>query len=408
MPKLDKWFTDIKWTAQEIDVADLKPYDRNPRTITKEAFARLVTRIKEEGFRAPITTDGKGTILAGHQRYRAAKELGYSKLPIMVPDRQLTPEECGQIVVADNVSHGEWDFDILSADFEPIELAEWGVELPDLTQVDPEDIEEDEAPEPPAIPNTVLGDVWILGNHRVMCGDSTSIDAVDKLMNGAKADMLITDPPYNVAYEGKTKEALTIQNDAMNDGDFMQFLTDAFSAADSALKPGGVFYIWHSDSEGYNFRGSCKAVGWKVRQCLIWLKNSMVMGRQDYHWRHEPCLYGWKDGAAHLWNNDRKQTTILEFDRPQRNGEHPTMKPLSLIAYQIGNNSKSNDVVLDLFGGSGSTLIAAEQLDRKCYMMELDPQYVDVIVTRWQNLTGRQAIHAETGEEFNAKNNMVK
>jgi site-specific DNA-methyltransferase (adenine-specific) len=225
---------------------------------------------------------------------------------------------------------------------------------------------------------------------------------VETLMDGAKADMLLTDPPYNVAYEGKTKEAMTIQNDAMGDSDFRQFLRDAFASADAVLKPGGVFYIWHADSEGYNFRGACHDIGWKVRQCLIWLKNTIVMGRQDYHWKHEPCLYGWKEGAAHFWASDRKQSTIIECNKPQRNGEHPTMKPVELMEYQIGNNTKPGQVILDLFGGSGSTLMACEKTGRAARLMEIAPKYVDVIVKRWQDFTGKQAVHAETGELFDA------
>jgi site-specific DNA-methyltransferase (adenine-specific) len=198
----------------------------------------------------------------------------------------------------------------------------------------------------------------------------------------------MTDPPYNVEYVGKTKDALTIQNDKQTDTQFRQFLKDAFSSADMVMKGGAVFYIWHADSEGFNFRGACADVSWKVRQCLIWNKSHMVMGRQDYHWKHEPCLYGWKDGDGHLWNSDRKQVTVLDFERPTKNKEHPTMKPLNLIAYQIGNNTKNDDLVLDLFLGSGSTLIAAQQTGRICHGMELDPRYCDVIIKRYCNLTG--------------------
>ena len=204
--------------------------------------------------------------------------------------------------------------------------------------------------------------------------------------------MLLTDPPYNVNYEGATKEKLTIKNDAMSDTAFRQFLSDAFVVADAYMKAGAVFYIWHADSEGFNFRFACREVGWKVRECLIWNKNAMVLGRQDYQWKHEPCLYGWKDGASHSWYSDRKQTTILDFNKPLRNGEHPTMKPLELIGYQIKNSSKKGDVILDLFGGSGSTLIACEQLNRKCFMMELDEHYCDVIIARWEKLTGKTAV----------------
>jgi site-specific DNA-methyltransferase (adenine-specific) len=214
------------------------------------------------------------------------------------------------------------------------------------------------------------------------------------------ADLLVTDPPYNVAYEGKTQDALTIQNDAMSDGDFRQFLRDCYATADAFMRPGAVFYVWHADLEGLNFRAAATEVGWRVRQCLVWNKNSLVMGRQDYHWKHEPCLYGWKDGAAHYWGSDRTQTTVLDFARPSRNGEHPTMKPVDLIEYQVKNSSKRGDTVLDLFGGSGTTLIACEKTGRTARLMELDPRYCDVIVRRWQDFTGQRATHAETGDPF--------
>ena len=214
-------------------------------------------------------------------------------------------------------------------------------------------------------------------------------------------DMWLTDPPYNVAYEGKTKDALTIKNDSMADDDFRQFLRDCYVAADAVMKQGAAFYIWHADLEGYNFRGAAKDAGWKVRQCLIWKKSTLVMGRQDYHWKHEPCLYGWKDGAGHLWASDRKQTTILEFDKPSRNGEHPTMKPVDLFEYCLLNNTKGGDIVLDSFGGSGTTIIACEKNGRVGYLMELDPKYCDVIINRWQTLTGKEAILESTGDKFN-------
>ena len=253
-------------------------------------------------------------------------------------------------------------------------------------------VDEDQTPEPPAEPKTKPGDIYQLGKHRLMCGDSTSIEALETLCDGQLVDMWLTDPPYNVAYEGKTKDALKIKNDSMADDDFRQFLRDSYVAADSVMKPGAVFYIWHADSEGYNFRGAAKDAGWQVRQCLIWKKQTMVMGRQDYHWKHEPCLYGWKDGAGHLWSADRKQTTILEFDRPSRNGEHPTMKPVALFEYQMLNNTKGGDIVLDSFGGSGTTLIAAEKNGRVARLMELDPKYCDVIVQRWEEFTGKKAV----------------
>lgn len=260
--------------------------------------------------------------------------------------------------------------------------------------------DEDDTPALQTEPVTRVGDVWVLGPHRVMCGDSTSIDDMRKLTADRSVDMWLTDPPYNVAYEGKTKDALKIKNDSMGDGDFRQFLRDAYVTADAVMKPGAVFYIWHADSEGYNFRGAANDAGWKVRQCLIWKKQTMVMGRQDYHWKHEPCLYGWKEGAGHLWAADRKQTTILEFDRPSRNCEHPTMKPVALFEYQMLNNTKGGDLVLDSFGGSGTTVIAAEKNGRHACLMELDPIYVDVIVRRWQAFTGKDATLEGDGRTF--------
>jgi site-specific DNA-methyltransferase (adenine-specific) len=211
-------------------------------------------------------------------------------------------------------------------------------------------------------------------------------------MAGHRANLVVTDPPYNVNYEGSAGK---IKNDNMDSESFRIFLRNAFSSADAVMRNGAVFYIWHADTEGYNFRGACLDVGWKVRECLVWNKNCAVMGRQDYHWKHEPCLYGWKDGASHLWVSDRKQTTVLDFNRTIKNDVHPTMKPIALIAYQIGNNTHEGDVVLDAFGGSGTTIIACEQLNRKCYMCELDPHYVDVIIDRWEAFTGKKAVKIE-------------
>jgi site-specific DNA-methyltransferase (adenine-specific) len=315
-------------------------------------------------------------------------------------------------IIADNklALNAGWDDELLAIEFAELADAGFDALLTGFTQEEidaltPEQIpegltDEDAVPEVQAEPISKLGDVWLLGKHRVMCGDSTSIETVEELMGGGLADQLITDPPYNVAYTGKTKEALKIKNDSMDDESFRLFLRDAFVAADAVMKAGAVFYIWHADLEGYNFRGAVKDAGWTVRQCLIWKKQTLVMGRQDYHWKHEPCLYGWKEGAGHLWATDRKQTTILEFDRPSRSTLHPTMKPVDLIEYQVLNNTKGQDVVLDLFGGGGSTLIACEKTGRHARLMELDPKYADVIVRRWQEFTGKQATHEATGATF--------
>lgn len=398
-----------------IPVADLIPYAANSRTHSDAQVAQIAASIREFGFTNPILVNGENTIIAGHGRLMAARKLGLEEVPAIALEH-LSKAQQKALVIADNqlALNAGWDVDMLKAEIEDLNLEDFDLSLlgfddkflDGLLEPEPTDglTDEDAVPEVPETPITVQGDIWVLGNHRLMCGDSTSIDALEKLTNGSLVDMWLTDPPYNVAYEGKTKDALTIQNDSMGDGDFRQFLCEAYTAADAVMKPGAVFYIWHADSEGYNFRGAAHDAGWKVRQCLIWKKSTMVMGRQDYHWKHEPCLYGWKDGAAHLWSTDRKQTTILEFDKPSRNGEHPTMKPVELFEYQMLNNTKGADIVLDSFGGSGTTVIAAEKNGRHARLMELDPKYCDVIIKRWQDFTGQEAVHAETGVPFNEMN----
>jgi site-specific DNA-methyltransferase (adenine-specific) len=394
-------------------VEALIPYAANSRTHSDAQVAQIAASIKEFGWTNPILIDGDNSIIAGHGRLMAARKLGMAEVPVICIDH-LTKAQQRALVIADNqlAMNAGWDMDMLKAEIEGLKLDDFDVDLLGFDDkfldglLEPEPTEgltdEDAVPEVPEQPKTVLGDVWVLGNHRLMCGDSTSIDALQLLTQGSLVDMWLTDPPYNVAYEGGTKEKLTIQNDSMKDDEFRQFLRDSYSAADAIMKPGAVFYVWHADSEGYNFRGAARDAGWQVRQCLIWRKSSLVMGRQDYHWQHEPCLYGWKDGAAHLWAADRKQTTILEFNKPSRNGDHPTMKPVELFEYQMLNNTKGADIVLDSFGGSGTTMIAAEKNGRHARIMELDPKYCDVIVKRWQDFTGKQAIHAETGEPFDA------
>jgi DNA modification methylase len=388
---------------KEVEVTALIPYAKNSRTHDDAQVAQIAASIKEFGWTNPILVDGDKGIIAGHGRLMAARKLKMDKVPV-IELSGMTEAQKKAYVIADNrlALNAGWDNAMLS-----IELKELEDEGFDLTLTGFDDAElnallnpieetngltdEDAVPDVPEEPKTKLGDVYILGNHRLMCGDSCSITDMEKLCNDRKVDMWLTDPPYNVAYEGKTKDALTIQNDSMSDDGFRQFLRDAYVTADTVMKPGAVFYIWHADSEGYNFRGAAFDAGWKVRQCLIWKKSTMVMGRQDYHWKHEPCLYGWKEGAGHLWATDRKQTTILEFDKPSRNGEHPTMKPVALFEYQMLNNTKGGDIILDSFGGSGTTLLAAEKNGRISYLMELDPKYCDVIVKRWEDFTGKKA-----------------
>lgn len=376
---------------------ELIPYVNNPRN-NDQAVDAVASSIKNFGFKVPIVIDSKNEIINGHTRLKAAKKLGIEEVPVIVAD-DLTEDQIKAFRIADNkvAELADWDEELLLAELDMIEMdmGQFNIDMSELDSDDSsEEVVEDEFDDtPPEEPQAKYGDIYQLGRHRLMCGDSTSVEDVEKLVGGGViVDMLLTDPPYNVAYEGKTEDALTIQNDSMDDESFRQFLTNAFFAADSVMKKGAVFYIWHADSEGYNFRGACRDVGWTVRECLIWNKNQMVLGRQDYHWKHEPCLYGWKDGASHLWASDRKQTTVLDFDKPQRNGVHPTMKPIALFDYQIKNNTKGNDIVLDLFGGSGTTIMACEQNGRRGYSMELDPRYVDVIIKRWEDFTGEKAV----------------
>lgn len=402
---------------QEVAVNKLIPYAKNSRTHSPEQVGQIAASIKEFGFRNPILVDGVG-IIAGHGRLLAAQKLGLDQVPT-IDCSDMTDSQKKAYIIADNklALNAGWDNAMLTIELKDLE--DEGFDLT-LTGFDDKELDallnviegtdgltdEDAVPDTPIEPKTKLGDIYILGNHRLMCGDSTSIDAVDKLIDGRPVDMWLTDPPYNVALgmnetpeEAKKRnrrtDGLIVQNDSMGDKEFRQFLTNCVTAADSVMKAGAVFYIWHADSEGYNFRGACQDSGWKVRQCLIWKKSSLVMGRQDYHWMHEPCLYGWKEGAAHLWATDRKQTTILEFNKPSRNGQHPTMKPVELFEYQMLNNTKGGDIVLDSFGGSGTTLIAAEKHGRYARIMELDPKYCDVIVKRWEDFTGKQAILSE-------------
>lgn len=406
-------------TYKTESVNALIPYARNSRTHSEAQVTKIAASIKEFGFLNPVIVDGENGIVAGHGRVMAAKKLGMDEVPV-VEASHLTEAQRRAYVIADNrlALDAGWDDEMLRVEFAELEglgfdLELTGFTLDEISALQPIQLEdgltdEDAVPDVSENPVTVDGDIWVLGKHRLMCGDSTRIDALEKLCDGRQVDMWLTDPPYNVAYEGKTKDALKIKNDSMDDAGFRQFLRDSYVAADAVMKAGAVFYIWHADLEGYNFRGAANDAGWKVRQCLIWKKSTMVMGRQDYHWKHEPCLYGWKEGAGHLWATDRKQTTILEFDKPSRNGEHPTMKPVALFEYQMLNNTKGGDIVLDSFGGSGTTMLAAEKNGRIANLMELDPKYCDVIIKRWQDFTGKQAILEATGKTFAEVSNVPK
>lgn len=390
---------------QKISIEKLKPAEYNPRKDLKpedEEYQKIKKSLIEFGYVAPIIVNADMTVIGGHQRLKVLKELGYTEIECNVVDLDKDKEKALNIAL--NKITGEWD----NAKLEELlaELKETNIDmdmtgfsfdevdnmLKDITGSKEDDFDVDQALNEIEEPTSKPGDIWILGRHRLMCGNSTQKEDVMCLMNKQEADMLLTDPPYNVDYVGKTSEALKIENDNMNETEFYNFLIDAFRNMFESVKYGGSIYVFHADTEGLNFRNAFKAVGFKLAQCLVWVKNTFVMGRQDYQWRHEPILYGWKEGAGHYFVDNRKQSTVLEFDKPSRNAEHPTMKPIDLLVYLIKNSSKENDIILDLFGGSGSTLIAAEQIQRTCYTMELDPKYCDVIIRRWENLTGQKAI----------------
>lgn len=390
---------------ENVKIEKLIPYRNNARTHSDEQVEKIAKSMREFGFINPVLVDGKFNIIAGHGRVLGAKKLGMKEVPCLFIE-DLTEEQKRAYIIADNrlAEDAGWDKEMLKIELEELQnlnfdISLTGFEMDDFDfGMDETEVIEDEFDETvPEEPKSKKGEIYKLGKHYLMCGDSTDINDVEKLMNGAKVDLFLTDPPYNVDYQGGT--GLTIQNDNMDEDAFRGFLKVSFFNANTVMKEGAVFYIWHADSEGYNFRGACYDIGWKVRQCLIWCKNTLVMGRQDYHWKHEPCLYGWKEGASHLWASDRRQTTVLEFDRPSVSKEHPTMKPVGLFDYLIKNNTKKDDIVLDLFAGSGTTIIACEQNGRVAYSMELDPRYVDVIIARWEKLTGEQAERIEVENE---------
>lgn len=373
-----------KLNVIHLKVSDLIAYENNPRK-NDDAVDAVASSIKSFGFKVPVIVDSNNVIIAGHTRVKACKKLGITEVPCVIAD-DLTEDQIKAFRLADNKTSelAEWDLDKLSEELKFIEMdmSQFGFE--DLEQELDREVLEDEFDENEAVsenPYSRKGDIFILGNHKLMCGDSTINDDVKKLVDGKQVDMIFTDPPYNVDYEGST--GMKIQNDKQKDEDFYNFLSSAFNNMFECVKPGGVIYCCHADTEGLNFRTTFKNAGFKLAECLIWVKNSLVLGRQDYHWRHEPILYGWKEGAGHYFVDDRTQDTIWEYNKPKANNLHPTMKPLELVGKAIKNSSKRNESVLDLFGGSGSTLIACEQIQRNAFLMELDERYVDVIVKRY-------------------------
>jgi len=396
-------------------------YARNPRK-NDHAVDRVAAAIKEFGFRVPIVAKSDGLVVDGHLRLKAARKLGLAEVPVVLAD-DLTDAQVKAFRISVNrmAELAEWDSELLALELG--ELGELGFDLEltgfsedEANALTPEVLPEgktdpDETPETPAVPRSVLGDVWLCGKHRVMCGDSTSVDAVGALMAGAVADLVWTDPPYGVAYVGgvshdpkyqKKREThgMKIENDALNDDELTDFLRASLGAAFANCRDGAAWYVAAPPGVPfYCFATVLRDLGvW--RHTLAWVKSSFVLGRSDYHYQHEPIFYGWKPGAAHTWAGDRKQSSTLNFDRPSRNGEHPTMKPVELVEYCVGNSSNRGDVVLEPFGGSGTTLIACEKTGRIARLMELDPRYVDVIVKRWQDYTGKKATREADGVAF--------
>jgi len=390
----------LEAAAVWVPITKLNPWAQNPRK-NETAVEKVVESIRRFGFGAPILARPNGEVIAGHTRLKAAERLGLDRVPVRYLD--LDPADAHLLALADNklAEIAEWDQELLAtilrdvapeeaalAGFGAEELAELLAELetPRTYLTDPDDV-----PDTPEQPVTKPGDLWIMGRHRLLCGDSTRPEDVERLVDGQKMAMVFTDPPYNVDYVGGTKDALRIRNDSMSEEDFSRFLLAAHEAMLSHTEPGGAIYVCHADTAGHTFRHSLVEAGWLLKQCLIWVKQNFVLGRQDYHWQHEPILYGWAPGAAHRWFGDRKQSTVWPVDRPRRSEEHPTMKPVELVERALLNSSAPGARVLDPFGGSGTTLIACEKFGRSAYLMELDPHYCDVIIQRWQEFTGETA-----------------
>ena len=369
-------------------ITELKEYENNPRN-NEAAVDAVANSIKEFGFKVPIVITKDNVIIAGHTRLKASIKLNLLEVPCIVAD-DLTEEQIKAFRLADNKTAelAGWDFSRLESELSEIEMDMSLFGFEDLEDDIPDNATDDdfdpdnELTETPYAKN---GDIFVLGEHKVMCGDATEALDVEKLLEDDVVDLTFTDPPYNVDYEGVAGK---IMNDKMEDKNFYLFLFKAFENIFKHTKLGGAIYCCHADIEGLNFRNAFKDAGFKLASCLIWVKNALVLGRQDYHWRHEPILYGWKEGAAHYFIDDRTQDTIWEYNKPKKNEEHPTMKPLELCGRAISNSSRVGEIVLDLFGGSGSTLIASDQLKRKARLMELDEKFVDVIVKRYLKATG--------------------
>lgn len=423
----------MKMQIEQMQIGKIKPFEKNPRR-NDDSVDAVANSIKAFGFRAPIIVDRDLVIIAGHTRWKAAKKLQLKTVPVIIAE-DMTEEQAQAYRIADNSagSASTWDDELLQEILADIgtdyDMGDFGLDTEAYIDTGefPDDIEDDIPPAPPKTATTKPGEIIRLGAHVLLCGDATRAEDMARLMRAADIDaggldMIMTDPPYNVAIEGETEEHLTIENDDMSDDQFLAFLIKAFGNMGEYLKAGGAFYIWHASMKSHLFREACEETGLTVKQYLEWIKNIFVMGRQDCQWRHEPCIYGWKEGAPHYFIPARNLSTVeeqapIDIDalteaeakamlaniikgaptdaihdkKPAASRDHPTMKPVTLLARLIYNSSHQGDTVLDPFGGSGSTLMACEQLHRRCIMMELDPIYCDVIVKRWEALTGNKA-----------------
>ena len=384
---------------QLVAVEKLVPYVNNARTHSPEQLAKLRSSLREFGFINPVIIDRDFSVIAGHGRIAAAKEEGITEVPCVFVD-YLTEAQKKAYILADNrmALDAGWDEELLRIEIESLQGADFDVsltgfgedEIADLFAGDGEkDVKDDDFDLSAALEKAAFvekGDIWTVGRHRLMCGDATSAEDVAALMDGKKANLIVTDPPYNVAF--KSGSGLSIQNDSMKGDDFYTFLYNSFSCMVEHLESGGAAYVFHADTEGLNFRKAFVDAGFHLAGVCIWVKNSLVLGRSDYQWQHEPVLYGFLKNGKHPWYSDRKQTTIWNYDKPKRNKNHPTSKPLDLLGYPISNSSQENAIVLDTFGGSGSTMMACEQTNRICFMCELDEKYASVILRRYVEDTG--------------------
>lgn len=418
-----------KMTVQTVRIDSLTPDPENARKHSTRNLDAIAASLEDFGQRRPIVVTAGGVVIAGNGTMEAAKQLGWELIAVTRTPADWSYEQARAYALADNrtAELADWDAEVLAEQLLELDAAGWSVGRLgfDVGGRDDEDVVQDDVPDVPKVAKSKLGELWALGEHFLLVGDSTDLGSVQLLMGGGLADCVFTDPPYNVDYVGKTKDAMVIENDAMGDAEFRVFLGRAYACMFEVTAPGAAVYVCHADTAGVAFRSGMVDAGFLLKQVLVWVKNAFVLGRQDYHWQHEPILYGWKPGAPHRWYADRRRATLLDEetdialmqpadlvllleelraggsvireDRPHRSADHLTMKPVPLVARLVCNSTRMGDVVLDPFGGSGSTLIACEQMGRRCRTIEMDPRYADVIIERWEALTGLKAERVSRG-----------